>query len=465
MRLTFLGATQTVTGSKFLLEAGGKRILIDCGVFQGLKELRLRNWEAPPIDPASVDAIILTHAHIDHTGYLPRFMKQGFRGPVYATSATVDLAGILLPDSGHLQEEEARYRNRHLRSKHKPALPLYTLEDAEESLKLLKSVPYRRPQQLSPTVTFELFPAGHILGSAFIFVREGDEKTGKTILFTGDIGRYDQPIIFDPSPVRAADYVVLESTYGYRLHEDRKGESGKERLRKIVNETSQRGGTILIPSFAVGRAQDILYILRELEQENAIPTLPVYVDSPMAVNAFEIYSRHNEEHDVEMSRIQWTGVNPLHTSNVHFVRSVEESKRINDHRFPSIIISANGMATGGRILHHLMNRLTDSRNAVVFVGFQAAGTRGRTLVEGVRQVRIWGVDYPVRAAIHSLTSFSAHGDYLEVLRWLDGFEQPPRRTFLVHGEPKAIAAMQGHIEDKFKSWKVHGPEYLESVEL
>lgn len=463
MRLTFLGATHTVTGSKFLLETADRRILIDCGLFQGLKSLRLRNWDAPPIDPRSVDAIVLTHAHIDHTGYLPRFVKQGFSEQIYATPATVDLAGILLPDSGHLQEEEARYRNMHRLTKHKPALPLYTVDDAESALKLLRSVPYRKPQALSRDLSFELVPAGHILGSAFILFH--DKASHQTILFTGDIGRYDQPIIFDPTAVSAADYVVMESTYGNRLHQGSEELNGKQQLRQIINDTVHRGGTILIPSFAVGRAQELLYILRELEEENAIPVLPVYVDSPMAVSAFQIFARHNEEHDVEMSQLEKKGVNPLHTRNLEFVRTVEESKKINDHDFPSIIISANGMATGGRILHHLTRRVTDARNSIVFVGFQAVGTRGRTLSEGARTLRIFGEDYPVRAQIHTLTGFSAHADYNELLRWLHGFSAPPRQIFLVHGEPHAISGMQEHIASTFKNWNVRAPEYLESVEL
>jgi metallo-beta-lactamase family protein len=463
MRLTFLGATHTVTGSKFLLEAGGRRVLIDCGLFQGLKNLRLRNWDAPPIDPKSVDTMVLTHAHIDHTGYVPRFVKQGFKGPIYATPATVDLAGILLPDSGHLQEEEARYRNMHHLSRHKPALPLYTVEDAQSALKLFRSAPYRKPQALSRDLSFELIPAGHILGSAFILFH--DKPSNQTILFTGDIGRYDQPIIFDPTAVKAADYVVMESTYGNRLHEGTEELSGKEELRKIINETAQRGGTVLIPSFAVGRAQELLYIIRELEEENAIPTLPVYVDSPMAVSASEIFSKHSEEHDTDMSQLERQGINPLHTRKLQFVRTVEESKKINEHSFPSIIISANGMATGGRILHHLIQRVGDARNSIVFVGFQAAGTRGRALSEGARTVRIFSEDYAVRAQIHTLTGFSAHGDYKELLRWLSGFADPPRRVFLVHGEPAAIAAMQNHIETTFPHWNVHAPEYLESVDL
>ena len=465
MKLSFLGATQTVTGSKFLLETEDRRILIDCGLFQGLKALRLRNWEEPPVDPKSVDAVVLTHAHIDHTGYLPRFVAQGFKGPVYATPATVDLARILLPDAGHLQEEEARFRNKHLLSKHKPALPLYTIENAMASLELLRPVKYGEVVALSSTLGFDLMPAGHILGSSFVRFREGGAQAEKVVLFTGDIGRYGQPIIFDPSTVESADFLILESTYGNRLHSDKNGTSGKDQLRDVILKTAKRGGTVLIPSFAVGRAQELLYILRALEIENKIPVLPVYVDSPMAVDAFEIFRQHREEHDLQMTELEKAGGNPLYTQRVQLARSVQDSKAINEHRFPSIIISANGMATGGRILHHLIQRLPDERNSVVFVGFQAAGTRGRTMSEGARQVRIFGVDYPVRAAVHVIDSFSAHGDYSEILRWLGGFKRAPRTTFLVHGEPKAADAMKDHILDTFKAWQVEIPEYLQSYEI
>jgi metallo-beta-lactamase family protein len=465
MKLTFLGATQTVTGSKFLLETNDRRVLLDCGLFQGAKDLRLRNWESPPVDPTSVDAVVLTHAHIDHTGYLPRFVAQGFKGPVYATPATVDLAGILLPDAAHLQEEEARYRNKHHLSKHEPALPLYTLDDAAATLRLMRPVDYRESFTLSKTLAFQLIPAGHILGSAFVLFRESSGPSEKSVLFTGDIGRYGQPIIFDPSQVDGADYLVLESTYGNRLHSDKNGKSGKEQLRDVVIATARRGGTIVIPSFAIGRAQELLYILRELELENQIPVLPVYVDSPMAVDAVEIFRKHVEEHDLEMAQLESAGANPLYTQRVHFSRTVEESKAINDHRFPSIIISANGMATGGRILHHLIQRITDERNALVFVGFQAYGTRGRLLSEGARQIRIFGEDYPVRAQVHVIDSFSAHGDYSEILRWLSGFKRAPRRTFLVHGEPKAIEGMKDHITSTYRAWQVEAPTYLQTFEL
>ena len=458
MKLTFLGATQTVTGSKFLLDSGDHRVLIDCGLFQGMKELRLRNWEDPPVDPRSIDSAVLTHAHIDHTGYLPRFVAQGFKGPVRATPATVDLARILLPDAAHLQEEEARFRNKHQRTKHKIALPLYTLEDADAALKLLRPVKYGETVQLSPSLSFDLVPAGHILGSSFVRFHNG-------ILFTGDLGRYNQPIIFDPTRIEAAEYLILESTYGNRLHTDKNSKNGKEQLRDVILATAKRGGTVLIPSFAIGRAQEILYTLRELEVENQIPVLPVYIDSPMAVDAFELFQAHKEEHDFEMKRLERAGTNPLQSQRVTFARTVEESKAINDHRFPSIIISANGMATGGRILHHLINRITDERNSVVFVGFQAAGTRGRLLSEGARHIRIFGVDYPVCAAIHIIDSFSAHADYVEMLQWLKGFKRPPRKTFLVHGEPKAAQAMKEHILAELKGWNVEIPAYLQSYEL
>jgi metallo-beta-lactamase family protein len=466
MRITFLGATETVTGSKFLLEAEGRRILIDCGLFQGLKELRLRNWQEPPIDPRSVDAMVLTHAHIDHTGYLPRFVNQGFRGVIYATSATVDLLRILLPDSAHLQEEEARFRNKHGLSKHAPALPLYTIEDADAAIRLLRAADYGPTIELSPTLRFDLLPAGHILGSSFVRFHSGPKDgQSKTILFTGDIGRFDTPIIQDPAPVDQTDYLLLESTYGNRLHGSGDEHSGKLQLRDIIVETARRGGTVLIPSFAVGRAQEILYYLRELETSGEIPVLPVYVDSPMAVDAFEIFLKHREEHDLEMNRFQRDGVNPLYTQNVHFARTVEDSKAINQHQFPSIIVSANGMATGGRIVHHLMHRVPDERNSVVFVGFQAAGTRGRYLVEGARTIKIYGVEYPVRAQIQSIEGFSAHGDYNEILRWLQGFRAAPRKTFLVHGEPLAIAGMRDHIREKHPTWDLAIPKYRESFEL
>ena len=344
-------------------------------------------------------------------------------------------------------------------------MPLYTVRDAMASLELLRPVQYGEVVSLSGSLGFDLLHAGHILGSSFVRFREGGGDTQKIVLFTGDIGRYDQPIIFDPASVDAADYLILESTYGNRLHADKKGKSGKEQLMDVVVSTAKRGGTVLIPSFAIGRAQELLYMLRQLELENKIPILPVYVDSPMAVNAIDIFRKHVEEHDLEMEQLEGSGANPLYTQRVHFARSVEESKAINEHRFPSIIISANGMATGGRILHHLTQRLPDERNSVVFVGFQAFGTRGRLISEGARQIRIFGVDYPVRASVHVIDSFSAHGDYSEILRWLAGFNRAPRTTFLVHGEPAAAGAMKDHIVASHRGWNVEIPAYRQIYDI
>jgi metallo-beta-lactamase family protein len=466
MKLTFLGATQTVTGSRFLLESAGFRVLIDCGLFQGLKALRLRNWEPFPVDPASIDALILTHAHIDHTGYVPRLVRLGFRGPIYGTSATVDLLRILLPDSAYLQEEEARYRNAHAATKHKPALPLYTVEDADAALRLVRPAGYRTPQPLAPGLSFDLLPAGHILGSAFVRFRvEEKGREEKTVLFTGDIGRIGTPIIKDPAKVVGADYLIMESTYGNRLHDGAPGSGGKNQLRDTIVRTADRGGSVLIPSFAIGRAQEVLYYLRELENERQIPVLPFFIDSPMAVEAFELFRDHREEHDLKMRALDRSGLHPLTTRDVHFCRSVEESKAINTHRLPAIVISASGMATGGRVVHHLTRMVSDARNAVVFVGFQAAGTRGRDLVDGAKTIKLFGSEFPVRAEIHSLGGFSAHGDYNEILAWLDGFETAPVKTFLVHGEPQALEGMKERIAEKHRDWPVVAPQYLESVEL
>jgi metallo-beta-lactamase family protein len=462
MRVTFMGATGTVTGSKFLVESGTDRILVDCGLFQGLKKLRERNWAPLLIDPKEIDAVVLTHAHIDHSGYLPRLVRDGFTGPIFATSATTDLAGLLLPDAAYLQEEEARFRNKHRFTKHSPALPLYTSDDASAALRLFRSVPYRSVTALGKTLSMEMIPAGHILGSAFVRLRQVD---GPTILFTGDIGRFDQPIIKDPSPVDATDYLVLESTYGNRLHKQSAGREGKAALRDVILKTVARGGTVLVPSFAIGRAQELLYILRELEEEKAIPVLPVFVDSPMAINAVDIFRRHVEEFDAEMKSVGRRGVEALSTTDTRFTRTQEESRRINDHPGSAIIISASGMATGGRILHHLTQRIIDERNSVVFVGYQAAGTRGRTLVDGADRIRIFGVDLPVRAEVFSIEAFSAHGDHGEILDWLSGFRTPPRKTFLVHGEPPALEGMRDHIIDRFGGWNVVIPEYGEAVDL
>ncbi|MEP7270663.1 MAG: MBL fold metallo-hydrolase [Acidobacteriota bacterium] len=460
--IQFLGATETVTGSRHLVEVDGYRVLIDCGLFQGLKALRKRNWDPFPVNPASINAVILTHAHIDHTGYLPRLVRDGFSGPVYATPGSTELARILLPDSARLQEEEAAYANRRGYSKHSIALPLYTEANANAALRLLESVNYETRVNLTKDISFEFIGAGHILGSGFVSLNV-IKKDGQSrrLLLTGDIGRYDEPILNDPEPVEEADFIVLESTYGDRAHPDI---DVKAKLAEIVNDTARRGGHLLVPAFAVGRTQQLVYLLRELEDEKRIPQLPVYVDSPMAVKATNIYLKHKEDHDVDMRALVKGDRDPLATHRFALARTREESKRIMSQEESSIVISASGMATGGRILHHLNNRLGDARNTVMFVGFQAVGTRGRRLVDGEKEVKLFGEWVPVRAKIESLENLSAHGDWREILRWLAGFKRAPEKVFLVHGEPAAAASLKRKIEERY-GWQVEIPTYLEKQEI
>ncbi len=460
--IQFLGAARTVTGSKHLIEVDGYRTMVDCGLFQGLKELRLRNWDPFPIDPASIDSVILTHAHIDHTGYLPRLIRDGFNGTVYATPATVELARILLPDSARLQEEDAAYANKIGSSKHAPALPLYNERDANEALRHLNSVNFNKVVQLTKKISFEFVTAGHIIGSSFvIFDFESLDGRRKRMIMTGDLGRYDEPIIPDPSNVDEADYIVVESTYGDRNHPEF---DVKTKLAEIINETARRGGHVLIPAFAIGRTQQLLYLIRELEEENRIPILPVFVDSPMAVSATKLYLRHTEDHDLEMKDLMDERRNPLATKRFNLARTIQESKNVSAEEESSIVISASGMATGGRILHHLRKRLPDDRNTVIFVGFQPVGTRGRRLVDGDREVKIFGQFVPVRAQIERLENLSAHADSNEILRWLGGFKRAPEKVFLVHGEPGAQEVLKDKIIEKF-GWRVEIPEYLERCEL
>src|SRR5436190_15711932 len=441
--LQFLGASGTVTGSKFLLDVGGSRALIDCGLFQGLKELRLRNWETLPVNPASITWVLLTHAHIDHTGYLPRFVRDGFKGPVYATAPTADLLKLLLPDSARLQEEDAEYANRKGFSKHSPALPLYTEQDANAALKLIQKVSYQQDVRLNKFLAARFIPAGHILGSSFIEVRitEQDRDPVK-VVFSGDLGRYDEPILNDPAPETDADYLLIESTYGDRLHDHT---NPKDRLAEIINETAARGGKIIIPAFAVGRTQSLVYFLRELEDEGRIPVLPVSVDSPMGAEATRLYSRHREEHDFDMKRIENLNKNPLATRNFSLVQGRSGSKALKDQQGSAIIISASGMATGGRVVHHLAQWLPDRASSVIFVGYQSVGTRGRRLQDGEKQIKIHGQFVPVNAQIESIGSLSAHADCSEIMRWLGGFKRPPRKTFVVHGEVGSATALRDRI--------------------
>lgn len=460
--IEFWGGVGTVTGSKYLVQTNKARVLVDCGLFQGLKELRERNWQEPPFDPRSLNAVLITHAHIDHSGYLPRLVQQGYRGPVYCSRGTADLLKILLPDSGRLQEEDADYRNRHKLTKHTPALPLYTEKDAFASLELLEPLANTgEPVQVAPGIRAGFRIAGHILGSSLVLLEVehiANDGKGLRVLFSGDLGHYDQPIIQDPVPPPASDYVLVESTYGDRLHDP---EDPKVALARVINDAAQRQAPVLIPAFAVGRTQEIVYLIRELEEEKAIPVLPVTVDSPMAAQATVAYSKRKEEHDEEYASILTQQKHPLRTRSMSTASSREESKRLNNAKGARVIISASGMMTGGRVLHHAMRMVPDPEATIVFVGFQAAGTTGRRILDGEPEVKIMGQWVPVRCRTVKIGGFSAHADWKEVLRWLDGMESGvPRQTFLTHGEPEAANAMAGHIKDKF-GWNVHVPNYGE----
>jgi metallo-beta-lactamase family protein len=454
--LTFLGAAGTVTGSKHLVDLGTHRVLVDCGLFQGLKELRMRNWEPFPIDAARIDAVVLTHAHLDHCGYLPRLVAQGFRGRIFCTPGTRDLCTVVLPDSAYLQEEEARHANKHGYSRHQPSLPLYTQADASRTLTLLQPVGYNRPVPVVPGVDVEFINAGHLLGSAYARFRIGE----RTLLFGGDLGRYGRPVLPDPLPVDHADVLLVESTYGDRVHElDDNG----ARLAAIVNRTAHRGGKLIIPSFAIGRVEEVVYWLRRLENEKKIPELPVYIDSPMAAAALEFYKQRSGELDPDFGG-NMRDVCAFCTARMTVVETSDQSKAVTASREPSIVIAASGMATGGRVLHHLATGLPDPKNTVLFVGYQAAGTRGRTLCDGIHEVKMLGRVVPVMATIEQLDSMSAHADTNEIMRWLSNFTKPPVMTYLVHGEPIALRALAARIQAG-RGWPVHIAQHLERVEL
>ncbi|MGO4392398.1 MBL fold metallo-hydrolase RNA specificity domain-containing protein [Variovorax sp. M-6] len=450
MRIEFLGGTGTVTGSKYLLEHDGRRLLVDCGLFQGLKQLRLRNWAPLPIKASDIDAVLLTHAHLDHSGFVPRLIKLGFRGPVYCTQATRDLCELLLPDSGWLQEEEADFANRHGHSRHEPALPLYTMEDAREALGRFEAVPFDEVQSPWRGWKWRLRRAGHIVGAASARIAWADGS----ILFSGDLGRSDDLVMRAPERPEAADYVVVESTYGDRLHRD---VDTLGALAAVVNRTAARGGMLVIPAFAVGRAQTLLHCIQLLKQARRIPDMPVYLNSPMAADATRIYRHHLDQH--RLSADQCAAM----SKEAIIVNTAEESKRLNALAFPSIIVSASGMATGGRVLHHLKAYAPDARNTLLFAGFQAAGTRGASLVGGAKEVKIHGAYVPVRAEVAHLDTLSAHADRGQLLAWLDALPAP-RRVFVTHGEPVAADALRLAIEERH-GWPVTVPDYLESHEL
>lgn len=456
-QLTFLGAARTVTGSKYLLEHDGRRVLIDCGLFQGLKELRVQNWDDFPVPPAAIDAIVLTHAHLDHSGYLPRLVSHGYRGRVFCTAGTRDLCSLVLPDAGRIQEEDARQANKHGYTKHHPALPLFAESDAYRALTQLQPLSYHQRIEIVPGVVVELIPAGHLLGSAYVHVTLSN---GRTILFGGDLGRYARPVMPDPTDGVKCDVLLVESTYGDRDHPP---PDDGEHLAQVIRDTARRGGKLIIPSFAIGRVGELIYWVRRLEEQKRIPVQPVYVDSPMATEALRFYTARSAELDPDM-RPEDKEVAVFATRRFQTVASTQQSKELTASRKPAIVISSSGMATGGRVLHHLAAALPDPKNTVMFVGFQAVGTRGRLLVDGAREVRIHGRDIPVAAQVVQNDSMSAHADRAEILRWLRTFPAAPERTYLVHGEPVPMDALRALVETEL-GWQVHTPAHRETVEI
>ncbi|NMG38323.1 MBL fold metallo-hydrolase [Chelativorans sp. ZYF759] len=451
LTLTSLGGAGTVTGSKHLLTNGDSRILIDCGLFQGLKNLRELNWEPLPIAPSSIDAVVLTHAHLDHSGYLPKLVRDGFRGRIYATAATRDVAELILKDSGFLNEKDADYANRKGFSKHKPALPLYGVRDAERAMEFFSIVPFDNPVQLPGGATLTFRHAGHILGAASAEI----EWSGRRIAFSGDLGRYDDPMLPDPKPIPQADAIVIESTYGNRIHAPA---DTTEVLGEVVERTVKRGGTVVIPAFAVGRAQSLLYHLWKLKSAGRLSNIPVYLDSPMAIDATDLLHAHSDDH--RLSHDECAAICKIAT----YTRDVEGSKAITASAWPKVVISASGMATGGRVLHHLKSFASDPKHTILFSGYQAAGTRGRAMVQGAREIKIHGQWVPVRAEVDDLSMLSAHADGNELMRWLSGFQHAPSRVFIVHGEDEAAEALRVRI-DRELGWNATVPRQQQVFDL
>jgi len=451
MKLTFAGAAGTVTGSRYLLDSGERRVLLDCGLFQGFKQLRLRNRAKFAIAPRRVDAVVLSHAHLDHSGYLPALARDGFRGPIYATAATRELCEILLRDSAHLQEDEAEYANRHGFSKHTPAEPLYTMADAERALGLFRDVEFGQEFALGDGLQCSIVPAGHLLGAGIVQLR----RRKRTLVFSGDLGRPRDTIMRAPSTVEGGDTLIVESTYGDRSHGP---DDGEQRIGEIVRETAADGGTVLIPSFAVGRAQTVMLALHRLKQRGEIPDLPVFLDSPMAIDATGLYRKFHALHRLKIGEVR------AMCADARLVRTADESKALANLRMPSVIISASGMATGGRVLHHLKRIAPDSRNQILFVGFQAGGTRGARMVAGADEVKIHGQWYRVKAKVTQIDSYSAHADADEIMAWLSRFRRQPSQVYVCHGEPEASDALRQRIEEKL-GWPARVPEHMESVDV
>lgn len=460
VRLKFFGAAKSVSGSKYLLELDNSKfsykVLVDCGLFQGLKDLRVKNWEEFPINPKNIDAVVLTHAHIDHTGYLPRLYKEGYRGKVYCTQATKDLLEIMLLDSAKLQEEEAEYAFKKGYSKHERPQPLYTVDDVNFMLDYIQGYPYRENIELNKTISFKYQDAGHILGSAIIELQLNGDSQSKKIVFSGDLGRYNKPILRNPHTVSTADILLVESTYG---NKDNPVDNPKDRLAQVINEAFARQGCILIPAFAVGRTQSLIYYLKELIEERKIPSVPIFIDSPMGISVTGIYKRNKTFHSLDDRAISI-----FDFQNIRYFRSQQESISINNIKKNAIIISSSGMCNGGRILHHLYNRLPRPNDTVLFVGYQSEGTRGRKILDGEKTTRIFGEEVEVKCQIVHLDGLSAHADRKELLKWLKGFKSAPKNTFIIHGEAESMQAFATTIKSQF-GWNVTIPEYLESFEL
>jgi metallo-beta-lactamase family protein len=471
--IQFLGAAGVVTGSKHLINTGdetgkqGIQVLVDCGLFQGQKEWRERNWQDLPIPAREIDAVILTHAHIDHCGWIPRLVNQGFHGPIYATPPTIDLCGILLPDSGHLQEEDAAYYNKTRASKHHPALPLYTMEESQQCLTLFRPVNFSEQKQVGP-LSFRFVRAAHILGSAMAEIALTSGGRTSKLLFSGDIGRVrnnriapGKVVHSGPAEGEDCDLLVMESTYGNRLHPHR---DPRPEMAALIRTTLQRGGSVVVPSFAVERTQKFLFLLKELMETKQIPHVPVHADSPMAIKAVEIFLKHIEEFSPETKALIAEYGSPLEWPNFHFDVTQDDSKKINESHYPSIIVSSSGMVTGGRVLHHLMLRLPDPKNLVLFIGFQAPGTRGASIKDGAKQVKMFGQEIPVRAQVAALEQFSDHADTPELLEWLHTFPRPPRQTYLVHGEPQAASLLRNAMTQAL-GWNVQVAAYRQKVQV
>ena len=471
--IQFLGAAGTVTGSKHLINTSfdgdgnkGVQVLVDCGLFQGQKEWRERNWQELPIPARDIDAVILTHAHLDHCGWIPRLVKEGFRGPIFATAATIDLCGIILPDSGHLQEEDAAFYNKIRKSKHDPALPLYTFEEAQDCLQYFRVAHVGETKQLSPEISFRFVRAAHILGSCMAEVRLTTAGQSRCLLFSGDIGRVRNHTIAPgkvvhsgPTEGEIADLVVMESTYGNRQHPET---DPRPELAAVIRQTAERGGAVVVPAFAVERTQKFVFILKELMESGQIPRLPVYCDSPMAIKAVEIYLKYEDEYTDDARALIKNFGSPLEWQGFTFASTSDESKKINDVHYPTVIISSSGMVTGGRILHHLAQRLPDPKNTVLFIGFQAPGTRGFTIKSGAKEVKIFGDFVSIRAQIAAFEQFSDHADPPELLQWLHTFPKKPAATYLVHGEPSASSQLRDTMTKEL-GWNVQVAEWMQKV--